>query len=54
MNSGREQSVKLKTPVPVIITYYTTWVDKTGVLHFADDIYQHEKKMVKRMFTNPQ
>lgn len=54
MNSGKEQFVKLKDPVPVIITYYTAWVDNKGVLHFADDIYQHDKQMAQKMFANPQ
>ena len=48
MNSGREQFVRLKDPVPVIITYYTAWVDDKGGLHFADDIYGHDKKWRKR------
>jgi L,D-transpeptidase YcbB len=54
MNSGHEQDVKLKTTVPVIITYYTTWVDHQGVLNFADDIYGHDKEIAKKMFLNPQ
>jgi len=54
MNSGKEQFVKLNDPVPVIITYYTAWVDNKGVLHFANDIYQHDKQMAQKMFTTPQ
>ena len=54
MNSGKEQFVKLKDPVPVIITYYTAWVDGKGALHFASDIYGHDKQMAQKMFTNPQ
>ena len=54
MNSGHEQFVKLNPTVPVIITYYTAWVDKTGALHFANDLYQHDKLMEQKMFTNPQ
>ena len=54
MNSGKEQFVRLKDPVPVIITYYTAWVDNKGGLHFADDIYGHDKEMAQKMFVNPQ
>jgi len=54
MNSGKEQFVKLKDKVPVIITYYTAWVDNKGVLHFVNDIYQHDKQMAQKMFSNPQ
>jgi L,D-transpeptidase YcbB len=54
MNSGHEQFVKLKNTVPVMITYYTAWVDSNKTLHFADDIYDHDSKMAAKMFTTPQ
>ena len=54
MNSGHEQFVQLKNPVPVMITYYTAWVDNNGVLYFADDIYGHDSAMALKMFTDPQ
>jgi L,D-transpeptidase YcbB len=50
MNSGNEQYVKLKNPVPVFITYYTAWVDDNGILHFRDDIYGHDKEVASKMF----
>ncbi len=53
MNTGTEQYVKLKNPVPVLITYYTTWVDDKGVLNFRDDIYNHDEVLINKMFTNP-
>ncbi|HYK55428.1 MAG TPA: L,D-transpeptidase family protein, partial [Flavisolibacter sp.] len=51
MNSGTEKYVKLKDPVPVVITYYTTWVDEDGRLNFRDDIYDHDRKLARKMFT---
>ena len=53
MNSGEEKYVKLKKPVPVLITYYTAWVDEEGLLNFREDIYGHDKELNKKMFTNP-
>jgi L,D-transpeptidase YcbB len=53
MNSGEERFVKLKNPVPVLITYYTAWVDDAGLLHFAEDIYDHDSKLANKMFINP-
>ena len=50
MNSGIEKYVKIKQAVPVLITYYTSWVDDQGLLHFADDIYGHDKKVIAKMF----
>jgi murein L,D-transpeptidase YcbB/YkuD len=54
MNSGTEKFVKLKDPVPVIITYYTAWVDENGLLNFRDDVYAHDNKLAQKMFGNAQ
>lgn len=53
MNSGEEKFVKLKDAVPVVITYYTAWVDEQGRLNFREDIYGHDKKLAAKMFSNP-
>lgn len=53
MNSGQEKFVKLKNPVPVFITYYTAWVDEEGKLNFREDIYGHDARIARKMFTNP-
>lgn len=50
MNSGTEKYVKVKDPIPVFITYYTAWVDDGGQLNFREDIYDHDKTLVTRMF----
>lgn len=50
MDSGQEKFVKLKKPVPVIIMYYTAWVDQNGQLNFRDDIYQHDETLMSKMF----
>ena len=50
MDSGKEQYVALKDPVPVFITYYTAWVDENGQLNFRDDIYGHDLIVGKKMF----
>jgi L,D-transpeptidase YcbB len=51
MNSGVEKFVKVKDPIPVFITYYTAWVDDAGQLNFREDIYDHDKTLMARMFT---
>lgn len=51
MNKSYETPVKLKDPVPVFIIYYTAWVDKEGLLNFRDDVYNHDKELIKKMFT---
>jgi murein L,D-transpeptidase YcbB/YkuD len=50
MNAGKERIVRLKEPIPVVITYYTAWVDDDGKVNFRDDIYRHDKKMAERSF----
>ncbi len=53
MNSTTEKYVTIKKSVPVMITYYTAWVDETGRLNFRDDIYSHDISAAAKMFTNP-
>ena len=50
MNSGKEQFVQVKQPVPVFITYYTSWVDENGKLNFRNDIYGHDSNIAQKMF----
>ena len=52
MNAGKEQFVKLSKPVPVVITYYTAWVDENGKLNFRDDVYGHDRRISQMMFSN--
>lgn len=51
MNSGEEKFVKLKESVPVLIAYYTAWVDEEGQLNFREDIYGHDAHLTQKMFT---
>ena len=53
MNQVKEKYVTLKKTVPVIITYYTAWVDENGRLNLRDDIYSHDEAAATKMFTNP-
>lgn len=54
MMLGKEKWVTLKTPVPVYISYYTSWVGPNGLLNFREDIYDHDKEMAEHLFTNSQ
>jgi murein L,D-transpeptidase YcbB/YkuD len=51
MNAGTEKHVRVKDPIPVIITYYTAWVDEQGRMNFREDIYGHDQKIAAKMFT---
>ena len=50
MLSPKEIWVTVKKPVPVFITYFTSWVDKDGMINFRDDIYGHDQRMSKQLF----
>ena len=50
MNSGKEKYVNIKQDIQVFIGYFTAYVDREGNMNFRDDIYGHDKKMVKKMF----
>lgn len=50
MNGGVEKYVTLKETVPVVIGYFTAWVDRDGKLNFRDDVYGHDKKLGERLF----
>ncbi|TDH29205.1 hypothetical protein EXU57_03815 [Segetibacter sp. 3557_3] len=52
MNQETEKYVKLKDAVPVVITYYTAWVDDNGLLNFREDIYGHDKHLMEKMFVS--
>ena len=52
MNSKNEKFVKVKQPVPVIITYFTAWADEKGKINFREDVYGHDKKTAEKLFLN--
>ncbi|WP_300597487.1 L,D-transpeptidase family protein [Niabella sp.] len=52
MNSGKEKFVRVKRPIPVLITYFTAWVDDNDRLNFREDIYGHDAIIAKKMFLN--
>lgn len=51
MNSGKEKWVSLTEPVPVLITYFTAWVDGDNLMHFNEDVYGYDKKLSERLFS---
>ncbi len=52
MNSTTEKWVVLKQSIPVIITYYTAWVDENGLLNFRNDIYKNDAEVAAKMFSD--
>ncbi len=54
MHSGKEKFVVLREIVPVIIVYFTAWIDEEGRLNFRDDIYGHDRKLEHVLFSDEQ
>lgn len=52
MNLDKEKWVTLKKSVPVMISYYTAFVDRDGRLNFRNDIYKHDSAMAAKLFTH--
>lgn len=52
MNRGVEKTVQLKHSVPVIITYYTAWVDENNKMNFRNDVYGNDSTIAAKMFVN--
>jgi len=50
MHAKAEKYITLKEPIPVYITYFTSWVDSKGRLNFRDDIYGHDTKLERMLF----
>lgn len=42
MQAGVEKHVKLSTPIPVHLTYFTAWIDANGGLNFRNDVYGYD------------
>lgn len=52
-DSVETRTVELEMPVPVHITYWTSWVDETGVLQFRDDVYGRDSPLLAALAENP-
>lgn len=50
MHLDKEKWVTLKNTVPVMISYYTAFVDNNGKLNFRNDIYGHDSAMAVKLF----
>jgi L,D-transpeptidase YcbB len=43
--SGATRTLTLQHKVPVLLTYWTAWVDRDGVLQFRSDVYGRDAKV---------
>lgn len=45
-----EKWIKLNKKWPVFITYFTSWADDDGSVHFLEDVYNHDQQLAARLF----
>ena len=45
VEAGTTRTVTLERKVPVLLTYWTAWVDRDGVLNFRSDVYGLDAKV---------
>lgn len=50
MHLKKEQWVTLPKGIPVLLVYFTAWVDREGQLNFRKDIYGHDARMEAKLF----
>ncbi len=50
MDAKTETTVRLKKPRPVILGYFTAWVDRHGHPNFRRDVYGHDAKLAAELF----
>jgi murein L,D-transpeptidase YcbB/YkuD len=46
MRTGETLITALKEPLPVYLTYFTSWVDAAGEVHFRPDIYRRDTRLI--------
>jgi murein L,D-transpeptidase YcbB/YkuD len=51
IGTQKEKAVKIKEPVAVLITYFTVWNGDDDRLQFREDIYGHDKRVARMLFT---
>lgn len=50
IQTGERKVVIAQTPVPVHVTYQTTWVGGDGLVYFGRDIYDRDEKLGQALF----
>jgi murein L,D-transpeptidase YcbB/YkuD len=49
--SGKNEELKLSTPIPVHLNYFTAWPDASGGINYYPDIYERDARLEKALST---
>ncbi|MBK7353396.1 MAG: hypothetical protein IPJ05_07310 [Nitrosomonas sp.] len=47
INSGETITINLPKRVPIYLTYLTAWVGDQDHIHFAEDVYGRDKRLIE-------
>ncbi len=53
LDSRREQTITLPRPIPVHLQYMTAWVDREGVVHLRNDLYNRDARVADALQAPP-
>lgn len=49
LKSGKETRINFETPIPVVMTYQTAWVDPEGQIQIRRDVYQRDRAILSAL-----
>lgn len=52
IDHDQNRAIALQTPIPVYLVYFTAWTDAGGDIHFSDDIYNHDRRLLLALLKN--
>jgi L,D-transpeptidase YcbB len=50
--SHQNSAIALQAPIPVYLVYFTAWTDTDGQIHFGEDIYDHDRRLLLALLKN--
>jgi L,D-transpeptidase YcbB len=49
IDSGSNKIITIKNKIDVHLLYWTAWVGKEGIVHFREDIYRRDEKLIRAL-----
>lgn len=53
VGTGREQTIPVRSPLPVHLMYWTVWAGIDGAVHFGEDIYDRDDALDRALRSAP-
>lgn len=47
--TGKTTRIDLPRPIPIVLTYYTAWVDTDGTFQFREDVYERDEAVLSAL-----